>query len=1151
MATAGSRRQRSSDGSDDEDARDRRAAEVKRVKLEKNGITAKEESSDLDLSDNADTVMESDESSDESEGEEPAFDDDELIRAYNQAKKRQKNYVGQMSEAGILKSISLVDFMCHRHLTVDFGPKMNFLIGNNGSGKSAVLTAIAIALGGKAAATGRAQGLKGLIRKGADKAVVTLVMANSGEGAFRPDLYSPYIVIERTISSNGSASYRFRATKDGKVLATKRTELTAISDFFNINIDSPLTVLTQDMSRSFLQAADPGKLYKFFLDGTQLSTLLDTYESSTQNIKQLDNTIKRQGESLPDYRAKLEKTKRKVDAGKKVITQKARNKQLLDELAWAYVTEKEADRDSAQQKVQDIEEKIELAEAEIHKIDKLLPGLQDKIKENEEDINALDNSLKPFKQEVKNAKAQLGEAKKELTSMKSTHRGLQDDIASERRTLQNVEQNIEAKLRRNEPAMQAERERLIARRTKIEGIISRMQLEKPTLKQKQEEAYSAQQAVKAEIDDLRVQMDEARMTATRCKEHIANLNRQTGDRLSAFGTKIGALMRDIESTQWRGHTPIGPLGMYVKLTDMRYRTVMHVMLGQIMCAFLVSDHQDRTKLSAMLKRHYSNGYRPGSDPSPKGRLPAVYTHSGDLFDFSSGDRRSLGETVLSKLEISRPEVVRLLITINSIEKVFLAPDINVANNKMQELLQSGVVPHCTFHCADGLTTSGSLSGKQSGPMAKWKGNTLFANDLRTDIQQAEQQYAQYDAQVGEIRARMQEAQGRERAISAELQNIFNKIGKITHDLNPMERDLDQTKRKLSEMVSEDVETSESLREEIRQKIQEMEAHIQGYELDINKQVKVVEECQAEIDRKNAEVVSYGPRREAIRALLASLVTEHSQQKANQLYFTKKQTETERNLEAARQKLATAEADLENFTGMATKWQPERVPTNRPSAVIKREKDSLDKVISAAQESLGFDLDDLMAEYKTQKNFYRDAFKNLEDLKSMHKLLVHAMKTRHAWWADTRSHTAIRAKTAFVVFESLRNLEGRLEFDHTMETLTLKVQNTVRKAAEDGTMTQTSHLTSAKGLSGGERSFSTVSLLLSLWSTTPCPLRALDEWDVFLDNANRKVAAKCLMEGAKASDKKQYILITPQNMAGIDTSGEDKRVIRLADPERNQ
>jgi chromosome segregation ATPase len=82
--------------------------------------------------------------------------------------------------AGWVKEIRLVDFMCHRNLSVKIGKNLNFLVGHNGSkyapldsprclglhpgGKSAILTGLSIAMGGKATTTKRANGVKDFIR---------------------------------------------------------------------------------------------------------------------------------------------------------------------------------------------------------------------------------------------------------------------------------------------------------------------------------------------------------------------------------------------------------------------------------------------------------------------------------------------------------------------------------------------------------------------------------------------------------------------------------------------------------------------------------------------------------------------------------------------------------------------------------------------------------------------------------------------------------------------------------------------------------------------------------------------------------------------------------------------------------------------------
>ena len=64
--------------------------------------------------------------------------------------------------AGIVHKISLENFLCHDRLDLEFNQHINFIIGKNGSGKSAILTGIVIALGERASATCRGQSIKGI-----------------------------------------------------------------------------------------------------------------------------------------------------------------------------------------------------------------------------------------------------------------------------------------------------------------------------------------------------------------------------------------------------------------------------------------------------------------------------------------------------------------------------------------------------------------------------------------------------------------------------------------------------------------------------------------------------------------------------------------------------------------------------------------------------------------------------------------------------------------------------------------------------------------------------------------------------------------------------------------------------------------------------
>lgn len=70
------------------------------------------------------------------------------------------------AEHGIIESVTCTNFMCHAKLHVPLGPLINFIIGHNGSGKSAVLTALTLCLGAKASSTNRGQNLKSFVKEG-------------------------------------------------------------------------------------------------------------------------------------------------------------------------------------------------------------------------------------------------------------------------------------------------------------------------------------------------------------------------------------------------------------------------------------------------------------------------------------------------------------------------------------------------------------------------------------------------------------------------------------------------------------------------------------------------------------------------------------------------------------------------------------------------------------------------------------------------------------------------------------------------------------------------------------------------------------------------------------------------------------------------
>jgi predicted ATP-dependent endonuclease of OLD family len=101
----------------------------------------------------------------------------------------------------------LDNFQCHNKLTVDLGKKVNFVTGKNGTGKSACLQAIAIALGSQARDQARMNSIKEYVGPFHNKAVIQLHVIQPKDDMYkgksakgeRFDL-DQEIIIERTIA---------------------------------------------------------------------------------------------------------------------------------------------------------------------------------------------------------------------------------------------------------------------------------------------------------------------------------------------------------------------------------------------------------------------------------------------------------------------------------------------------------------------------------------------------------------------------------------------------------------------------------------------------------------------------------------------------------------------------------------------------------------------------------------------------------------------------------------------------------------------------------------------------------------------------------------------------------------------------------------
>jgi ABC-type glutathione transport system ATPase component len=138
----------------------------KRPRYSLREVSEASEASEDSSSEDEPETSEADQPVEDDYDENEDLSDREYTQHIIQRLKNSENKENRPEESGVIEEIRCVNFMCHEQLTVTLGPLINFIIGHNGSGKSAVLTALTICLGGKATATNRGQNLKSFVKEG-------------------------------------------------------------------------------------------------------------------------------------------------------------------------------------------------------------------------------------------------------------------------------------------------------------------------------------------------------------------------------------------------------------------------------------------------------------------------------------------------------------------------------------------------------------------------------------------------------------------------------------------------------------------------------------------------------------------------------------------------------------------------------------------------------------------------------------------------------------------------------------------------------------------------------------------------------------------------------------------------------------------------
>ncbi|CAZ79896.1 unnamed protein product [Tuber melanosporum] len=1012
------------------------------------------------------------------------------------------------AENGIIQSVTCQNFMCHRWLEIKFGPFVNFVIGHNGSGKSAILTAITLCLGGKAAATNRGTSMKSLIKEGEDTSRITVKLKNQGDG-FKTEQYGDAILIERNFTRDGSSGYKLKSN-DGKAISSKKEELEEICDYFGLQVDNPMTILTQDSARQFLSSSTNAEKYKFFAKGVNLEQLDQDYALIKNGIDSTDAVLHNKLADIDGLKKLMVRANERLDQLKSHETLRDKIEVLVRQMAWAQVRDAEVELEEKVKKTRLAESKVTKAEAERETASKSFDDAHQAHEEAVDKVNKEKAKLAPVVEAKETAKEAVDNNKKELQGLLATERELKGSFEGSQRKITETNNEILAEERRLSENDGGRNSRLIEEQEQHEKEAQRARDALEDLGAKNAENKSALEVAKREVSKAQRAVDSCAEDLQGAQAHLNQIRKSEQNFMNAFDRKMPQLLSAINKEQRFKKKPVGPAGVHVTLRDPKWLHIIENLLGSNLNAFLVTDYEDVTILKKLMREV---GLECPVNVISQGRM--------DLEEPSTNFK-----TVLRILDITDDNVRRGLIVGNSIEQTILIEDLQKATDAMEQKRPSDHIGMC-------------FSINKQSP--DW-GHKL--PDVLTF-------YRQVEDQIDRLRVSSDNAKHELRNKQEELGRIQRDIGeyrsnrsKLNYEVHKCEDAVDKVKALLEENAQNDGKL-ETLKAKLKVWEERKEMNGRQYEeFVVSKENLSAKASQLVAQLRAASQVASLAVKHTEDAQLDEATARRRREQclANKNHWYEKHRQYEEEAAALRAVAEDARSRVDRYIQAASTVCPRvGVPRGDSTAALDNRLAKLQRELERAEQMLGGTAEEVTAQAQQATLNYTQARDQRASFQELLRIAISVYKERLRRWGLFQCYISARARAQFSWMMSERAFKGRLRLEHTWKPaeLIIEVQPGQQDTGNRG----------PKTLSGGEKSFSTICLLLSLWEAMGSPIRCLDEFDVFMDAINRNISVNMMIRAAERSIGKQFILITPQTMNNQNTTNQVK-IIKMRDPERD-
>ncbi|MCL7045553.1 hypothetical protein MKW94_011082 [Papaver nudicaule] len=1044
------------------------------------------------------------------------------------------------SSAGIITKIHVENFMCHGHMDIQLGDAVNFITGQNGSGKSAILTALCVAFGQRAKGTQRAAVLKDFIKTGCSYALVRVEIKNQGEAAFKPDIYGNVIIVERQIRDSGNNTTVLKNHKGVTVGKTKGA-LKELVEHFNIDVENPCVIMSQDKSREFLHSGNDKDKFKFFYKATFLEQVHGLLEDIGIQLESASAMIDECETSIRPIVKELDVLKLKIESMENVENIYQEMQQVRKKLAWLVVYEDDRDIQEQAARIEKLKERIPKCQAKIDEWADKVVALKEHFDKKKAQIDCILEQMSTSKRKMAELKEDLTQATKERYELEEKHGHASNRILELGKRASSLEKQIhefqEQHVRNTQAEASELEEKLKALQEEFDAAtkcIARLKEEETTLT---EDVSMTTQRIKQIASDIKDDEHQHRNIVS----DIRQLRLNSTNKVTAFGGQcVIRLLREIER-DYKDFTvpPIGPIGAHINLVDGdRWDYAVETAIGFLLEAFIVTNHGDFRCLRKCAKTagyHYLK--------------IIIYDFSKPLLNIPRHMLPQTGHpTVLSVLRSENHTVLNVLVDEGSAERQVLVSNYEVGKSVAFDQRISNLKQVIT---SDGTKMFSRRSVQTIQHPDKRTKSGRLCGSFAVQIAHSEKEASKVQDKVKQGQAKKRDAELDLESLQSKLNTVKRRRLNMEMDSTSKELNLQSLKNSYNYYASEATSFSTPNVDEFQEDVLKIQAEIKAKEMDLEEihvgtkkatekieNLNLLVQNQSQTDKEESEAFDEADKE--ITAINDNLSDAEKKKSEYEEIMQNKVLQEIKDAEDKHQALVLnhpeklkmasiicPESEVESLGGCSGSTSVEL------GARLERLRQRHEQESQRCTESL----DDLRALYKKKESKISKKRKTYKNLRGMLKTCHNALDMRMSKFKKNAHNLRKELTWQFNQNLSNKGISGHVKVNYNEKTLSLEV-----KMPQDASKDK---VCDTRGLSGGERSFSTLCFALAIHGMTEAPFRAMDEFDVFMDAVSRKISMDTLVEFALKQGS-QWIFITPNDIS-IVTAGEGVKKQQMPAP----